>query len=584
MWWDDDTVERTVTKQFVCSRLSPQEIDRLDRPLGFGDELTDSTYWEWIDEKAKKIFLILNDLKLAGQIFELIDDSLDDQDLPMGLDEVERLTLKPSKDEKIKKFYHRQFHYVLRRLEKGGHIDYEDDEVTPLDVAADKKLSANQSQHIDTITLANQPGRKLCRCRIPLGPGHLSWEEFILEIGGIKDLQNGHLLSYWASYTHQGYGYVLFAPAPGFSLKSLLATMPSSLKNLDKRVRRHTVLDWIYCLVKTVCFLHDRGLSHGNIRPSTVMFSNDNHIFFSGFTRFQTDILRGVTDNTSSDKEAYDYAAPEMLFKPHSTSATSVHRSGGSSSNPTTMMHASTPTSTPNLSQQAADIFSLGCVILELLCFLLKKHGKPFAAHRTAKNKSSRRGGPGPDSSFHKNLGQVESWMAQLAKDATKKDDPLFKSIAPMLYVVEQMLAYYPLERPTANEVLEKLSQVLLTEPCGFSDPHCVRVQRDSGCDVGMGSLALGSSPLMSAHSSVDMSSRKGRLPKDGEHNRDSANSSFLSVNSSIRAAQRESVSSKNKSNSFSSQRTGEHGPEGDRGKTVPRPSLDGSLINLILF
>jgi serine/threonine protein kinase len=313
------------------------------------------------------------------------------------------------------------------------------------------------------------------------------------------------------------------------------------------------------------------------------MFSNDNHIFFSGFTRFQTDILRGVTDNTSSDKEAYDYAAPEMLFKPHSTSATSVHRSGGSSSNPTTMMHASTPTSTPNLSQQAADIFSLGCVILELLCFLLKKHGKPFAAHRTAKNKSSRRGGPGPDSSFHKNLGQVESWMAQLAKDATKKDDPLFKSIAPMLYVVEQMLAYYPLERPTANEVLEKLSQVLLTEPCGFSDPHCVRVQRDSGCDVGMGSLALGSSPLMSAHSSVDMSSRKGRLPKDGEHNRDSANSSFLSVNSSI-AAQRESVSSKNKSNSFSSQRTGEHGPEGDRGKTVPRPSLDGSLINLILF
>jgi serine/threonine protein kinase len=314
------------------------------------------------------------------------------------------------------------------------------------------------------------------------------------------------------------------------------------------------------------------------------MFTSDNHIFFSGFTRFQTDILRGVTDNTSSDKEAYDYAAPEKLFKPLSSSATSIHRSGGSSSNPTTTTHASTPTSTPNLSQQAADIFSLGCVILELLSFLLKKHGKPFAAHRTAKNKSSRRGGPGPDSSFHKNLGQVESWMARLAKDASKKDDPLFKSVAPMLYVVEQMLAYYPLERPTANEVVEKLSQTLLTEPCGFSDPHCIRVQRDSGCDVEMGSLGLGSSPLMSAHSSVDMSGRKGQQLKDGERNRDSGNSSFLSANSSIRAAQRESASSRNKSNSFSSQRTGEHDPGGDGAGTVLRPSFDGALGNLILF
>lgn len=576
MWWDDDTVERTVTKKFVCSRLSAQEIDRLDRPLGFGDELTDSTYWEWIDEKAKKIFLILNDLKLAGQIFELIDDSMDDEDLPMGIDEVERLALTPSKDDKTKKFYHRQFHYILRRLEKGDHIDYEDDEVIPLDVAAEKKNSANQGPHIDTVTLPNQPGRKLCRCRIPLGPGHLSWEEFISEINGINDLQNGHLLSYWASYTHQGYGYILFTPAPGFSLKSLLTTMPSSLKNLDKKARRHTVLDWIYCLVKTVCFLHDRGLSHGNIKPSAVMFTSDNHIFFSGFTRFQTDILRGVTDNTSSDKEAYDYAAPEKLFKPLSSSATSVHRSGGPSNNPAATTHASAPTSTPNLSQQAADIFSLGCIILDLLSFLLKKHGKPFAAHRAAKQKSSRRG-PGPDSSFHKNPSQVESWMAQLAKDASKKDDPLFKSVAPILYVVEQMLTHYPLERPTANEVLEKLSQVLLTEPGGFSDPHCVRVQRDSGCDVGMGSLALGSSPMMSAHSSVDMSNRRGQQPKDGQCNRDSANSSFLSANSSIRGPQRESASSRNNSHSLGSQRTGEHG--GDR----PRPSYEG-VANLILF
>jgi hypothetical protein len=40
MWWDDDAIERAVTREFVCSRLIPQEIARLDQPLGFGD-LTD---------------------------------------------------------------------------------------------------------------------------------------------------------------------------------------------------------------------------------------------------------------------------------------------------------------------------------------------------------------------------------------------------------------------------------------------------------------------------------------------------------------------------------------------------------------
>ncbi|KAK3986225.1 kinase-like domain-containing protein [Cladorrhinum sp. PSN332] len=491
MWWDADTIERAVTRQFVCSHLIPEEIERLDQPLGFGDGLTDGTYWEWIEEKAKKIFLILAELGVPDQIFGVIDDSWDDEDLPIAYDQVERLALTPTRDDKFDQaFFERQFHYLLQPLQKGEHMVYRDADVVPLEVV-DRRHIAGQSPLFDKVILMNHPDTVFSRLRMPLGQGHISQEDFLFEINGIKNIHSEHLASYWGSYVHQGIGYVLFTQAADFNLKAFLTTSPSCVKNMEKQARRRMVMDWIHCLVDTVCFLHSRGLSHGNIKPSTVMFTNDNEIFLS-------DLLGGMTDKTSFDKESYDYAAPEQWFKPSSFSASAaayrratvtstlatspdnnvytISRSPADSyghSPVSIMMHAPTP----HLSPQAADIFSLGCVVLELLSFLLKKHGRPFATHRAAKHKTPGRGGAVPDSSFHKNLGQVESWMTQLAKEASKKekDDPLFKAISPMLHVVERMMSSHPSDRPTANDVQANMYRIITTpESCGISEPHCV--------------------------------------------------------------------------------------------------------------
>ncbi|SPQ27499.1 b7c0400b-c531-43ab-919a-5adb56738e25 [Thermothielavioides terrestris] len=480
MWWDDDSIEQIVTREFVCNRLLPEEIERLDRQLGFGENLTDGTYWEWIEQKAKKVFLILTDLGLPDQIFGLIDDSWDDEDLPIALDQVERLALTPYKDAKIeKKFYHRQFHYLLRHLQNGAHLDYHDDELVPLDVA-EKKHAANHNPHVDKVMLPREPGMVFCRYQIPLGPGSLSRDQFIREVNGIRHLRNDHLLSYWASYTHREAGYVLFTPASEFSLKSLLSSTPGCLKNLEKNARRQTVMNWIHCLADTVSFLHSQGLSHGNIRPSTVLFSNDHRVFFGGFTRFHTLISTGMTDSSSFDKEAYDYAAPEHGDRRLPSSPSFPPRAADGGGGAVSMTFA-------------ADIFSLGCVILELLSFLFKKHGRPFATHRAAKHKSAGRGGAVLDCSFQRNLGQVETWIEQLTKDASKEDSPVFRGVAPMLQLVKQMLAPNPADRPSAGQVQARMYQIL-TEACGIAEPHCVHNYGSPELD--MASLTLGSSPL----------------------------------------------------------------------------------------
>lgn len=538
MWWDSARIEATVTRQFVCSHLLPQEIERLGRPVGFGDGLTDGTYWEWVEEKAKRIFLILVDLGVPDQIFGIIDDSWDDQDLPIALDQVGCLALTPARDEKFeRKFYYRQFHYLFKPLARGAHIDYEDFEVVPLDVI-DRKPALAISHPTDRVVLPNHPDKALCRRRIPLGTGGgcLSYDEFLYQVDSIRNVQNEHLASYFASYVHQGYGYVLMTPISDVGLKSFLATTPATFKSLEKRKRRELVLNWVHCLVDTICFLHIRGLAHGNIKPSTILFTHDNHIFFSDFSRLNTELLASTSDKTSFDKESYDYAAPEQWYRPTSSQTRPIswqfspmHRkpkltpvspaptapspddttfcisrgnsdhasSSSGASVAATMRAAAAPAL--HLSPQAADIFSLGCVILELLSFLMKKTPRAFAAHRAAKHKSGGRGGAVLDSSFHRNLGQVESWMGALARDAAKKKgggggggreaDPL-RGVAPMLHVVERMLALHPSERPAALEVQRRMYEIL-HDVCGVAEPHCVH--QYGGWDFGIGALRIGS-------------------------------------------------------------------------------------------
>ncbi|KAJ2898670.1 kinase domain-containing protein [Zalerion maritima] len=497
MWWDDQQIEAAVTRQFVHKHLLPEEIKRLDEPLDFGDGLTDGTYWSWIDEKAKRFFLILVDLGMPDQIFGIIDDSWDDSDLPIAQDQVGKLELTASRDERVdRKFYLRQFHFLLRHVEHGEHAVYQETEVVPVDVV-DRR--ASRGHPIDKVTLPNAPGEVLCRRRIPLGHsyGCLSPDEFLHEINNIKNIQNEHLVSYWGSYLYQGYGYVLFTPASDFSLHTLLTTPPAHMKNMDKHQKRQLVVNWIHCLVDTLSFLHSRGLSHGNIKPSTIFFNSDN-IFYSDFTRLNAEVLSGGSDRGGFDKEAYDYAAPEQWFKPgQSPSRRSAMQMTSPSTSPdqyTCSISRSDSSSSgtiyntpaPQLNPQAADIFSLGCVILELITYMMKKQRSTFASHRGARHKTAGRGGAVLDCSFHKNPKQIDSWIAILSKEAPKKDDTIMKGVPAILMVVIDMLAPVPENRPSASRVEQRIYQIL-TEICCIKEPHCVH--QYGGWDFGVGRL-----------------------------------------------------------------------------------------------
>lgn len=501
MWWDEERIESTVTPHFVASKLRPDEQIRLDEQLGFGDGLTDDTYMEWIELKAKRIFLILVDLGVPDQIFGVIDDSWDDDDLPIPLDQVERLQLTYDKDEKLeKKFFHRQFYYLLRNIQKGEHVYYDDEEVVPLELAERRPVGAvtalTNTSNVDKVHLPGRPDDLFHRRRVPLGntTGRMPMEEFLSGIEALKVIDHKHLTSLWASYIHQGYGYLLFTPVHDSTLKSFLAVTPQSIKILAKQDRRALLLNWMHCLADGLAFLHKLGMAHGNIKPSNVMLDMENNIFFGDSGVFSTSNLDG--DKQGFDKEVYDYSAPEAgprppapppvflpVSRPLSRHGSTTRRPNGPSNfdapplSPSTTSTASfsfppsPPRTNSNLKTkhdpQKSDIFSMGTIFLEILTFFLKRASRNFASHRASKNKTPGRGGGLPDSSFHKNLGQVESWMDTLTKDAKKKEDKLFRGIPNIVILCREMLRSDPDDRPSATEIQERLYNII-DEQCGL--------------------------------------------------------------------------------------------------------------------
>ncbi|KAI6781363.1 uncharacterized protein J7T54_002255 [Emericellopsis cladophorae] len=494
-WWTPERIDATVTRAFIVQHLVGDEADQLDRPVGFTAEaLTERTYLEAIQSGAKKLFLILVDVGVPDQIFGIIDDGWDDEELPLSLEEIERLSLMEVNNDRVnRKFQQRQGQYILKTIGQGEHQTYEESEQVPIDVVERVPPLPTKGHHVDKVRLPNIPGGVFTRRRYTLGkaPGSMPMAEFLEMVSIIKTIQSEHMVSYWGSYTHQGYGYVLLTPISEYSLKTFLGGTPSAYKGLPKKDRREIIMNWILCLVDTMCSLHVTSRSHCYIKPSAILFTNKHHIFLVDPARLSPDASSGKGEKTTFDREWYDYAAPEQWFQPSgpgspptrktvlaSLSVSPEQHNGFYSTNP----HAQLSTPTPS---QQADIFSLGCIILELLSFLLKRSTSKFASFRSAKLKKGGRGGAVLDTSFHKNLGQVEEWMTSLAKDAARKAAEsrsattrhdgahVFRGFTPMLHIVAEMLAANPFERPSALEVQRRTYDVL-RDHCGIAEPHCV--------------------------------------------------------------------------------------------------------------
>lgn len=518
--WTELEIQTCVTREFVVGKLRPEEQALLDQSVAFGDGLTDDTYIDWILEKAKKLFLILLDIGVPDQVFGVIDDSFDDDDLPLSYEAVSQLRLSFDKDEALnKKFYRTQYNYLIKYLNAGDHGQYDTEEVVPVEVVK-RRPEVLPHHSTEKVHLLGRPRQVYAQRRLSIGcgAGAMPEEDFRSEVDAIKNISHEHIMSLWCSYTQGQSGYILLTPAPEISLKAFLADVPPEFKKLPKAERRDLLLNWPHCLADAVAFLHCNGYAHQDLRPSNIFIDGSHKIFLGDMSSMR---LKPQHQPRKLDTEAYEYAAPEQWVKTpvlqHVPPPKSILPGGGrtgrkisvsqryspkrisyvsdvaslasydtrapSTADSTVTGYSSSSSSSGSTAivqkfrslptdPQRSDIFSLACVTLDILTHLLKCKQSRFISHRSSKNRLAGRGGAPADASFHANLAQVHSWIDVLDKAAFKRDEGVFTCMPPMLEILYRMLDRNPKARPTAQEVERRLDDSLFHFG-RMERPHC---------------------------------------------------------------------------------------------------------------
>ncbi|KAL1306259.1 hypothetical protein AAFC00_004348 [Neodothiora populina] len=312
LWWTDDRIERKVTRGFVVSKIRGEERDFLNKPLGFGEGLTDDTYMDWILQRARRLFLILAELGKPEQIFGLIDDSLDDDDLPFTLESIRQLELSIEPDDRLnKQCYDTQFLFLLRQLKQGSHIDYGPNEHIPME-HVHKVPPAVPLQAWDRIHFPRDPERFFLRRKYVFGQDNskeTSRSDYLADIEKAKYLKHEHICPVYASYTAGDSGYVLSDFVPEHTLGSFIAQrLPYQFMRVTEADRPVLVLEWLHCLSDAIASLHHRGTYHGAIRPNNIIIDHDNRIAFSDIGSLRTFQKGKKIDK----KEILEYAPPEV--------------------------------------------------------------------------------------------------------------------------------------------------------------------------------------------------------------------------------------------------------------------------------
>ncbi|SMR43730.1 unnamed protein product [Zymoseptoria tritici ST99CH_3D1] len=664
-WWTDERIDNRVTRAFVISKLRGEEREFLDRALAFGEGLTDDTYMEWILERAKRLFLILTQIGVPDQIFGCIDDSWDDDDLPIPFDNVKSLELSCDNDEALnKRFYDMQFIYLLRELKKGSHIDYGPKEHIPMEHVNTLPPAATL-QPYDRVHFPGRPEEVFMRRKYSMTDkdnGHFTGDTFTKDVRRARALAHEHVASTWATYTSENAAYLLSDFVPEHTLATFIEhRTPASYVKVRATERPLLICEWMHCLSDALASLHHRGVAHTAIRPSNIWIDSHNHIALADVGAIPT-----YQRNKKVPKnEIYDYAAPESQLSksavvvktsaspssppissmnafsklrklstsdhgsisgasssassstggsstrsnsfvnlagtspitPPSTSARSSSFSAASTAlsptpsaarsprgirnfsrrlvNPTKSFASSAasseflsitsplieqqspssgsmnpatlrdlPTATPEMS----DIYSLGCVYLDLLTFLVRGKTTDFAKFRTTRishqrqqefkaanvTSSSKTGttmAPPPsktDSSFHTHPDQLSTWLNMLSTEASASSNTssstsgigpnlvLARGIPRLLNLVRSMIAQNATLRPTAIGVREVIEEVL--EECGVrGDRLCCwgrgwEVSEEVEADIGR---ARGSGDRSGSFAAQDMGAKDAKAKKE---------------------------------------------------------------------
>lgn len=190
---------------------------------------------------------------------------------------------------------------------------------------------------------------------------------FERELSSLKRLfRHRHVVDFVGSYTDPKYVAIITSPVADCNLHDYLA------RDLDAG-RKSFLRTFFGCLTSALCFLHDSRVRHKDIKPQNILVK-DEHVFLTdfGLALDWNELTRNTTVGPAWQTPRY--GAPEVA--------------DGSARN------------------ESADIWSLGCVFLEI--FTVLNGEKVQSLHNYMINNGEKR------SPYYANMSGVKLWIAYI--------------------------------------------------------------------------------------------------------------------------------------------------------------------------
>ncbi|CAN9192575.1 unnamed protein product [Alternaria alternata] len=191
--------------------------------------------------------------------------------------------------------------------------------------------------------------------------------DFTKELSNLKRLCHKHLVELVGSYTDKRFVALIMLPVADTNLQSFMER-----PDLEERARSF-LRPFFGCLTSALSYLHDNRIRHKDIKPSNILIKNDQVYF----TDFGTSLDWSGRDNSVTETASPTtprYCAPEVMAY--------IKRN------------------------TASDIWSFGCVFLEMWTVLKHRTLKDLRAYMMTQ-------GTGAEG-YHSNLEAIASWIALL--------------------------------------------------------------------------------------------------------------------------------------------------------------------------
>jgi serine/threonine protein kinase len=237
---------------------------------------------------------------------------------------------------------------------------------------------------------------------------------FARELNVMRQVQHRHCVRFLGSYTDFDHVNILSFPVADMDLAMFL-DLPITLE------RRKILYRGVGCLCNAIRYLHQNHIRHEDLKPQNILIHGDD-IMLTDFG-FSLDFSDDSVSTTTGRPSGWTirYAAPEVLD------------------------------SEPR--NRATDIYSLGCVLLEMVCAF---HGTSLS-HLKTHWRSSGNG----QSSFARNPDAAQVWIWDLLHNIPRKFYP--ESSPRLRYLcrmINLMLSTYRNYRPTADQIVNCLSNI----------------------------------------------------------------------------------------------------------------------------